>query len=261
MRRTFALLLIAGLAGCTTTTPQDDPVYLRLTDVEARLMRIERVFDNQSLIQLASQLEELRTETQALRGDVETLRHDTDSAAERQRDLYVDLDQRLQSIEQAQSRALAAPAAGAAAGAAAGQAGTVPVAALPPGASDRDSYDQAYGLIQARRYPEAAAAFQAFLKNYPNSSLVDNAQYWLAETYYVQRQFEAALPQFQKVVDEHPQSGKLPDALLKVGYCNYELKRWDAARTALREVARLVPNTTLARLANERLQMIEREAG
>jgi tol-pal system protein YbgF len=260
MRSAFVLLTIAGLAGCTTTTPQDDPVYLRLTDVEARLQRIERVFDNQSLIELAGQVEELRTETQALRGDVETLRHDTDSAAERQRDLYVDLDQRLQDIEQAQARALAAPATGAAIGAAIGQAGSPPGAALPPGASDKASYDQAYGLIQARRYPEAAAAFQAFLKNYPDSSYVDNAQYWLAETYYVQRQFEAALPQFQKVIDEHPRSGKLPDALLKVGYCNYELKRWDAARMALREVARMFPDTTAARLANERLQVIEKEA-
>jgi tol-pal system protein YbgF len=235
-----------------------------VTDLEARLIRIERVLDNESLINIATQIDQLRADTQALRGEVETLRFETTNSADRQRDLYVDVDQRLQAIEQAQARGASAPpaAAGGAFGAApAGPAGGGAVAAPQALGGDQEAYDTAFAMIQARRYDEAANAFTSFLVTYPQSGLLDNAQYWLAETYYVQRQFSQALPEFQKVVNDYPQSAKLPDALLKVGYCNFELRNWDAARAALQQVARLYPDTTAARLAQQRLDRIAQEVG
>ncbi len=60
--------------GCSTLTPAEDPVALRMTDLEARLIRIERVVENQSLVELSNELERLRSETTALRGELETLR-------------------------------------------------------------------------------------------------------------------------------------------------------------------------------------------
>jgi TolA-binding protein len=51
----------------------------------------------------------------------------------------------------------------------------------------------------------------------------------------------------------------VPDALLKIGYSNYELKRYDAARAALKTVATNYPETTAARLANERLERMKTE--
>jgi tol-pal system protein YbgF len=235
-------------------TPSTDPVALQVTDLEARLIRIERVVENQSLIELASQLSQLQAETQSLRGEIETLRFESESAAARQRDLYVDVDQRLQNLEQSQARAATLPAAP---GSAAGGGGAAQAAAV----NDQQAYNTAFELIQARRYDEAAAGFNRFLTAYPNSLLRDNAQYWLAETYYVRRQFAEALPEFQRVLDVYPQSAKLPDALLKVGYCNHELQRFDAAREALQQVTRMYPDTTAARLATQRLERIGRETG
>ena len=107
----------------------------------------------------------------------------------------------------------------------------------------------------------AAQAFTRFLQAFPDSPLADNAQYWLAETYYVRREFATALPEFQKVLDDYPQSDKLADALLKVGYCNFELQQWDAARTALQQVMRDYPGTTAAQLAIGRLEDLARETG
>ena len=72
--------------------------------------------------------------------------------------------------------------------------------------------------------------FKQFLVTFPDSELADNAQYWLAESYYASQQFEQALADFEVVINDYPRSRKVPDALLKMGYCNYELKRWDAAR-------------------------------
>ena len=112
---------------------------------------------------------------------------------------------------------------------------------------------------QGGEYEAAAGAFREFLAAFPNSDLVDNAQYWYAETQYVTRAFADALPAFQKVVLEFPQSRKVPDALLKIGYCNYELRNWEAARTALSRVAQDYPDTTAARLASKRLERMSNE--
>ena len=251
MRASIVAVSMTALAGCSSLTPTSDPVYLRLQDVEARLIRIERVMENESLIELATQVSQLEAETASLRGEIETLRYESENAAARDRDLYIDVDTRLQSLERGQPRAAPPPSAGAAVGG----------AAAPPTRSDQEAYDAAFALIQARRYDEASSAFTEFLATYPGSALRDNAQYWLAETYYVRRQFADALPQFQKVLDEYPQSAKLADALLKVGYCNHELKQLDAARAALREVQRLYPDTTAARLAAQRLERINQETG
>ena len=81
------------------------------------------------------------------------------------------------------------------------------------------------------------------------------------ETFYVQRQFQEALPEFERVLEVYPQSAKLADALLKIGYCNFELRQWDAARMALEQVSRQFPGTTAARLAVQRLERLAQETG
>ncbi len=248
-------LLALILAGCATTTPpEEDPVFLKLTDLEARLIRIERVIDNQSLIELATRVDQLQSEIQGVRGETETLAFQTNNAGERQRDLYVDIDGRLQELELMQAQleiALNEMEA---------EEDAPPPPILLPG-SDQDNYQSAFNLLRDGNFEESASAFEQFLAVFPSSPLSDNAQYWLAETYYVQRQFMAALPAFQVVVDDYPGSSKLPDALLKIGFCNYELQQWEAAREALQRVIREFPATTAARLATQRLERIVQEQG
>ena len=247
-----------ALAGCSTTPTAQDPVFLKLTDLEARLIRIERVIENQSLIELAAQVDQLEGETRALRGEIETLAFQSENAANRQRDLYVDVDGRLQQLEQTQAQLAADPPPVAVSGLPDEE--PAPVRPVLPG-SDQDNYQAAFDLLRDARYQESATAFEQFLAVFPSSPLADNAQYWLAETYYVQRQFTTALPAFQKVVEEYPQSSKLPDALLKIGFCNYELEEWGEAQDALQRVAREFPATTAARLATQRLERIIQEQG
>ena len=88
---------------------------------------------------------------------------------------------------------------------------------------------------------------------------MDNAQYWLAETHYVTQDYAAALPAFQKVISNYPESRKVPDALLKIGYSNYAMSKWTAARKALTAVATNYPETTAARLAGQRLDQMNSE--
>jgi tol-pal system protein YbgF len=244
--------------GCSSLSPSEDPVALKMTDLEARLIRIERIVENQSLVELSSAVEALRSETAALRGEIETLRFETENSDNRQRELYVDVDRRLQQLETAPRAPIGAPSAalppdpGFGAGAATGAA----VAARPTG-SDQQNYQAAFDLIQARKYDEANTAFTSFLSQFPTSPLADNAQYWLAETHYVRGQYQNALPEFRKVIETYPQSAKLPDALLKVGFCQAELGDRTAARTSLQEVMRQFPDTTAARLASQRLDRLQ----
>jgi len=276
-----ALLGIAVLSGCATTPPEQDPVQIKLNDLDTRLVRIERVVANRSLLDLANEVEAARADLRSVHNSVDQLNHELDQSRKQQRDLYVDLDSRLKKLE---ARAASAPAAGgadaaapsspsspgaadagAAAGAAAGgtEAGGDAAAAgtqVPPaGGNAQSAYEAAFALLKDGEYDKAIAGFQQFLAAYPDSEYADNAQYWLGEAYYVNRRFTDALSAFQAVVARYGQSRKLPDALLKVGYCDYELKQWDQAKAVLTEVVDKFPDTPAGRLAAQRLDKMKTE--
>jgi tol-pal system protein YbgF len=252
--KTLKVSLAAAVVatGCSSLSPStQDPVALRMTDLEARLIRIERVVENQSLVQLATEIEQLRSETSALRGELETLRFESEGNASRQRELYVDVDRRLQQLETTPQAFAPPPFSG---GGAVGAAAT-PAPARPAG-NDQQAYQAAFGLIETRKYDEANRAFTDFLAAYPTSRNAENAQYWLAETYYVRGDYTTALAEFRKVMETYPQSAKVPDALLKAGFCQAELGDRTAARSSLQEVMRQFPDTTAARLAAQRLDRL-----
>jgi TolA-binding protein len=73
----------------------------------------------------------------------------------------------------------------------------------------------------------------------------------------VTQKYDEALGEFEIVINNYSTSRKVPDALLKVGYCNYELKRWNAARSALGRVQAEYPDTTAARLAEQRIKRMD----
>lgn len=262
--RSLHIALVAAAVGygysSALVAAREDPLNLKVTDLEARLVRIERILENQSLIQLSTEVEKLRAENQALRGELDKLRYDSTNSDNRQRELYVDLDRRLQNLEAAPRVSAQPPAAAAPVATASGT--PAPTAAPPataparPVGSDQQNYQAAFDLIQARKYEEASRAFREFLAAFPQSPLADNAQYWLAETHYVRRQFKDALPEFSKVTTQYPQSSKMPDALLKIGYCQIELGDKTAARTTLQQVKKQFPDTTAARLASQRLEQL-----
>ena len=243
-----ACLAVLALVGCASTPPEEDPVQIKLNDLDTRLARIERVVANQSLLDMANQVEALRTDVRAMHNDVDVLNHTLEANRKQQHDLYADLDQRLKALE---ARGVVAGAGGAAAGAAAGGAGA--------DAGDKASYQAAFDLLKNTQIDQAIAAFQNFLNTYPNSQLADNAQYWLGEAYYVNKAYPDALVAFQKVVENYPGSRKLPDAQVKIGYCDYELKQFPAARDALAQVVAKYPDAPAAKLAQARLEKMSSE--
>ena len=272
--KTAATLLLAGAlaAGCMLP-PEEDPVLLKLDELDQRVGAIERVVRNESLLEIATQLDILRDEVRELRGATEALQHESEGSETRQRDQYLDLDQRLQSLERRTRGGEPISAAPGAEGAAP-VAGVVPVPGAPAPAAgpaaapatapatagdDRASYQAALELLRQGRYDQAEAAFTQFLADFPQSELSDNAQYWLGETHYVSREFEAALASFQIVLERFPNSRKAPDALLKAGFSHYELQQWADARASLEAVVERFPDSTAARLASQRLERMRAE--
>jgi tol-pal system protein YbgF len=254
MKPTYLLpgICLFALGGCSLLqpAPAEDPVQTRLEQLEQRLGSLERIPENRSLADLTQQVSLLERRTDQLQGDAETLRYDATETAERQRLLYADLDARIQSLESA----LQARAGNVLDG------GTLPPGQLPiPEGSARDNYQVALELLREERYDMAASSFNQFLVAFPESELADNAQYWLAESYYAADKFEQALNDFETVIEAYPESRKVPDALLKMGYCNYSLKRWDAARMSLTRVQSEYPETTAARLAEQYLKRMAAE--
>lgn len=255
-----ALCLLAWtLGGCASTPPEEDPVQIKLKDLDTRLERIERVMANQSLLDVANQLEALRADVRGMHNDVDQLSNSLEAGRKQQRDMYADLDQRMKNLE---SRG-GASGAGASA-AAAGSAPAIPAASNAADSSganadDKASYQAAFNLLKDGQYDRAIAAFQKFLASFPDSSLADNAQYWLGEAFYVNKAFPEAQAAFQRVVDKYPQSRKISDALLKIGFCRYEMKQWDSAREALTQVVTRYADSPAGRLAQQRLDKMTAE--
>lgn len=255
-------VIAAALSGAAHAAPApvveaSDAVAVTKS-LESRVVRIERLLENQTLVEMATRLDTLQQEVDRLLGKIDEQNHELESLKKRQRDLYLDVDTRLRNIEEARTAAPASSTVGS----------EVPVpmpVTAPPAlsapsaepadpATERAAYERAFELLKQGRYDLAVAAFKAFVETYPRGHYADNAQYWLGEANYVQRNFQAAAAEFGRVVDGFPDSDKRPDAMLKLGYTLQELGQNDKARATLSNVVSSYPNSTAARLATKRLQ-------
>lgn len=250
------LLLAALVLATASAVAQPRP------STEQRLELLER--RTSTISELTLQLQALRRENQQLRGQLEEQQHRLNGLERKQRDLYLDIDQRLSAMQSgAPTKRPASPTDTTAAPD--DQVQTVADVAPPPGPVDpvaeQAAYDAAYDLLRPaqRRYPEAIDAFNKFLAKYPNGELAPNARYWLAEAYYVTNQNEQALTAFRNVVEKDPASPKARGAWLKIGYLLHVTGETDEARQVLQQVIKNYPGSAEAGMARQRLDRIASE--
>lgn len=122
--------------------------------------------------------------------------------------------------------------------------------------SPEELYNAAYADFIKGSYDLARQGFEEYLKHYPDTELSDNAQYWIGESYYVQRKFSEAVQAFDKVIQNYPKGDKAPAAALKKGYSLLEMKNNEAGIRELRGVIQKYPNSDSAQLAKDRLNAI-----
>jgi tol-pal system protein YbgF len=120
-----------------------------------------------------------------------------------------------------------------------------------------DLYKDAYETFQKGNAEGARRKFEAFLKQYPNTELSDNAQFWIGETYYLKKDFEKAILEYEKAIVKYPEGDKIPAALFKQALAFLELGDKTNARNLLKRVMERYPQSEQAEMAKKRLDTIK----
>ncbi len=226
--------------------------------LEDRIAALETQLKSQGLVELFSQVEQLKSDVARLRGQIEVLTYEQEQQQKRQRDLYVDLDSRLRKLEGGPGGGPAADAAPAGTPGAAGVAPVnpgspnLPASGPPPSAAEQRAYDAALDQFKSGRYAPSIAGFGAFVKTYPRSTLAPSAQYWVGNAQFAQRDFRAAIASQRLLITNYPDSPKVPDAMLNVATAQFELGDAQASRRTLDELIARYPQSDAAAKARAR---------
>lgn len=265
----------------------------QVNSIRQEVSRMERLIDNRGMIELMQSVEGLASEISQMRGELERQTHDTNEIKKRQRELYLDIDRRLRALEsRAVSTENTAPvevpgldepveetqttnqSAQTNIDASVGAGGIIADTSVPSTASndsqseaaqsasdseEQAAYEAAFDTLKEGRYKVAKTELKGFLQKYPDSSYAGNAQYWLGEAYYVTRDFDQSILEFELVLSRYPSSPKVADAMLKLGYTYYEKEEYNKAKIMLNELRKRYPKATAARLASKRLERMRKE--
>lgn len=246
MKRLSLVLVTLLLGACASFGGNEpNPTETRLNALEsenralrAQLTEQERRLNGLGAVELGSSVAGIEEKLRLMRGEVEELGYRMEQQQQRQRALYVDLDQRISRLEGGEGGA---------------SSGSRP--AMDDNA-DQKAYLAAFQRLKAGDYAAAVKGFDELLGSYPESPYAPNAQYWIGEAHYVQRDFDAAWRAFARVLERYPASSKAPDALLKQGLLRVEQGKSAEARTLLQQTVQRFPNSSAAGLAQERLRQM-----
>lgn len=246
-----------------------------------RVAQLEQRAQNkdQNSIGMVNQMQQLQAQVQQLQGQIEELRHSQQELDDKNKAQFADSDARLQRLESGSAGAASQAKPGdtpvtppnnpsaAAAAVTPAVAATTPASSSgkpstppPSSAGAAADYDVAFKAIRAGDYVGASRDFRGFIQKYPADALTPNAFYWLGESYYATMNYPVALEAFQHLLTQFPQSEKAPDALLKVGYCQLELKQLPEAKSTLALVGTKYPGSKAASLAKERLRQLKQSS-
>jgi tol-pal system protein YbgF len=245
IKRTLALSLLGlyGVAVVAAPAPVSD---VTIGSSELRITELERKFTTRTEAQhrQQEQLDVMQNEVNELRGAIEVQNHQLEKILERQRELYLEIDTRIEAVK-AQPLTLVA-----------GVNNAIPsTVEAPLSENENEAYDKAVNLIlKDRLYEQAIPEFQTFLQNFPNSSYVPNAHYWLGQLLFNKQDWAGAAIQFQSLITAYPDSSKRADALLKLGITEMERANGARAKQLWEQVLTEFPESSSAKLADKRLK-------
>ena len=186
-----------------------------------------------SLLDMANQIESLRTEVSKLRGQNEQLLRDLAEVQRQQKDVQVGIDERLRRVEPVKVSL-----------------DGLEFSAQP---AEKRDFDNAMELLRRTEFEGAGQAFSALLRRYPDSGYTPSALYWLGNAQYANRAYKEAIESHQRLVSQYPRHPRAAEAMLAVANSQVELKDTRAARKTLDELVKLHPSSEAAGAARERL--------
>jgi tol-pal system protein YbgF len=120
-----------------------------------------------------------------------------------------------------------------------------------------DLYKDAYETFQKGDLEAALRKFEVFLKQYPNTELSDNAQFWIGETFFLKKDFEKAILEYEKAIAKYPEGDKIAAALFKQALAFLELGDKTNARSLLKKVIERYPHSDQAEMAKKKIETIK----
>jgi tol-pal system protein YbgF len=209
-----------------------------------------------------ARLDTMSTQVQGLSDNLEEIK----SRLGKLNQQLVDLQNSVQSLDaKISSGATSAPAAGLATPTSStGTTGTTKPTAysggsgsggIPPGAPSADTlYSNGLRDITSGKYDLARSEFEDYLKYYSETDLASNAQFYLGEIFYKQKQYVDAVAAYDKVLSNYPKSFKLGPARLRKGMALFDLGQKNGGVRELREVIKRFPGSDEDRLARAKLK-------
>ncbi len=136
-------------------------------------------------------------------------------------------------------------------------AAAAPVAATPAGPGPNQLFQLSLDQLRRGSAGVARSGFQDLLRQYPNSDVAPEAQFYIAQSFETEGSVAAADSAYALVVSRYPQSSRAPSALYKRALALQAQGKVQAARGALDQVIRQYPRSDEAVLARDRLRTLK----
>ena len=252
----LSLSLLVGIAAPWAAFAQAPISSVGSGSVEDRVTQLERISNahSQLLTQLQQQLSDNQTDIDALRGQIQESQYQLNQIVDRQKQIMLQIDSLNGGSGSAQTQQASGDQSNAAATAAPAGRDTAGFGvAFPAGGANTD-YNAAIALVKdSARQDDAIAAFQNFIKKYPDSTYQPNANYWLGQLNYNKGKKDDAAFYFASVVKNYPKSPKAADAMFKVGVIMQDKGDTAKAKAVYQQVVSKYPGTDGAKQAQKRL--------
>lgn len=265
--------IVALLTGCATKSDlqlaqQDiEELKSRLLTAEKNISQVTveaREITEKSSREAIKNLENLRKGTADMQANLDTMRVDVQGMTGRVEDLVLAakkpfedisllkedtsksvaaMDQRLKKLEASLEENAAKIAA------------IVKSLETPP--NPDNNYKLALDTLRSGEISRGRDLFTAFIEQFPGNKLVPNAKYWIGESYYLEKNYEQAIVEFQKVIKEFPGKEKTTAAIFKQALSFRELGDNKSARYLLKELIDKYPKSEEVSLAKETLQQLK----
>jgi tol-pal system protein YbgF len=115
-------------------------------------------------------------------------------------------------------------------------------------------YEAAYNAFKNKKYKDARDKFESFIKEFPNDELAENANFWIAETFYGEKDFESAILAYESFLKKYPNSKKAPSALLKQGLSFMDIGDRKTGKVILGQLIERYPKSKEAELAKKAIE-------
>ncbi|MBI5899383.1 MAG: tol-pal system protein YbgF [Rhodocyclales bacterium] len=242
--RLRAPLRVALLVAATLSLPagagvfDDDEARARIETLKGEYAELAKRVEliNRNQVDFANQIEAVKAELAKLRGQIEVLGYELEATQKRQKDFYVDLDNRVRKLETAPP-----PEA-------------KPEAPKVDTAQETRDYEAALASLKALKYKEAGAAFLTFIQAYPNGTLAASAHYWGGYAHAQARDHATAADLFGKFAAGWPNDERAAGALESRVASLEALKNAKAVRATLELLADKYPATDAGKRAKQRLK-------